>query len=340
MIMASTIKAAIYGFSGLVLLQEEKDFFRANNPLGFILFARNCENKKQIRELTDSLREFTGRDDTLILIDQEGGRVRRLKPPHWRDVPAAGVFAKLAEKDIQKAKHAVYLNHRLMAYELSEIGVNVDCTPMLDISIAGSHDIVGDRSFGGSVEQVSELGRAACEGLLAGGILPVIKHIPGHGRAKADSHESLPEVNVSYDILSTTDFVPFINLADMPIAMTAHIKYSEIDNTESATLSKKAINIIREKIGFDGLLLTDDLSMKALTGGYALRAEKSISAGCDVILHCNGKMEEMEEIASTTPVLNGKAETRLKKALEFIKEPDSFDFEKGKAELNKLLKQG
>lgn len=300
-----SLKAVIFGLKGESLSPEEAAFFKKHPPLGFILFARNCKNPEQIRALTTSLQEVSGRSDVPILIDQEGGRVARLKPPHWRLSPAAGMIAAIA--DVQKAKQAMYLNTRLIAAELTALGVNVNCAPIADLLIPGCHDIVGDRAYGSEPEQVATLAEQVSKGLLDSNVMPILKHIPGHGRARADSHEELPVVTTSLDELRKTDFVPFKRLNQTPWGMTAHITYTAIDEKLPATLSPKAINLIREELGFDGLLLTDDLSMKALKGSFQERTAQSIQAGCDIVLHCNGDMAEMEAIAEATPAMNDEA---------------------------------
>ena len=333
------MKAVIFGFEGKELSQEEIKFFQEQDPLGFIIFARNIEDKNQLKKLTASLIEILDRDDVLILIDQEGGRVARLKPPHFRDTLPAGDFAKLAEGDLELAKRAVYLNHRLIADELYELGINVDCAPMIDVLFEGSHDIVGDRAFGKTPEQVATLANEACNGLIDGGVMPVIKHIPGHGRAKADSHEDLPIVDASLEELEKTDFVPFKELNNQPFAMTAHIKYSAIDKENPATLSNKAIDLIRNKIGFGGALMTDDLSMKALSGDFSERVKNSIAAGCDIILHCNGDMNEMVRVASATPELSDDAKKRVENAWKFYQKPKEFDVGASEKELAEIMQE-
>ncbi len=289
-------------------------------------------------ELVQNLKDSVSHEIPLILIDQEGGKVARLKPPYWRAAPPAKFFADIACYDISTAIEATYLNHRLIAHELYQLGINVNCTPLLDIHIKNSHDIIGNRSFGESPEQVTKLAEAACKGLMAGGVLPVIKHIPGHGRAKSDSHKSLPIVQESLDILSATDFIPFKNLSNMPLAMTAHIEYSAIDNLP-ATMSQKTIDIIRNHIGFDGLLMTDDLSMKALVGDLANLTKKSLEAGCDIILHCNGKMSEMAQIAPNTLDISRKALTRLHKAYTKLNEPDEFNIDEAISRVDSIISQ-
>jgi beta-N-acetylhexosaminidase len=308
-------QAAIYGCEGTVLSDEEKRFFEANQPLGFILFARNCDSPEQIKALTDSFKALLGRDDVPVLIDQEGGRVARLGPPHWRKVPAAKIFADIAEQDIEKARKATYINARLMAEDLRPLGINVDCAPAADLLIEGSHSIIGDRAYGATPEMVAALSREVCSGLMNGGVAPVIKHIPGHGRASVDSHESLPIVDASLDVLRETDFIPFQELNDAPWGMTAHITYTAIDAEQPATLSDKVVQLIRNEIGFDGVLLTDDLSMKALKGSFEDRTKRSLDVGCDVVLHCNGKMDEMQAIASAATPMSDVAYARYEKAL-------------------------
>lgn len=310
----------IYGLKGTSLTQEERAFFTQHKPFGFILFARNIENAAQVKALNADLRKLTGRKDTPILIDQEGGRVARLKPPHWRKAPPAKVFADLAARDQNMAARATYLNARLIAAELVELGINVDCAPMLDLSIPGAHDIVGDRAFGSTTQQITLLGRAMADGLKEGGVMPIIKHIPGHGRAMVDSHESLPVVDASAEILRTQDFAPFKALADIPWAMTAHITYTTLD-TECATQSKKVVNIIRNEIGFNGVLLTDDLSMKALGGTFQERTRTSLEAGCDIVLHCNGEMEEMQAIASALPATTAETLARIARGNAWLPKP-------------------
>lgn len=323
-------KAAIFGLKGAYLSDNERRFFSANNPLGFILFSRNIEDAKQVSQLVDELKECVGRVDAPILIDQEGGRVARLKKPHFRSVPPAGAFATIAARDVDAAKEAVYLNARLIAAELSALGITVDCAPVADLLIPGAHDIIGDRAYGTEPVQVAILARAMCEGLLDGGVIPVIKHIPGHGRAKADSHEALPVVDTDLATLEATDFKVFTLLQDAPWAMTAHILYTALDKLSPATHSKTIIHYIRETIGFNGVLVSDDLSMKALKGSFAERTNKVLEAGCDLVLHCNGDMVEMEEIASHTPALTRLTLERLekvKKRLPVVPGGDVLRFE-------------
>ena len=291
-------KPVIYGLKGLKLNEEERAFFTAERPAGYILFARNCEDPIQLRSLTQSLKALHPDYLPLILIDQEGGRVARLKPPHWRKVPPAALFAGVAAQNMDTARRMVYLNARLIADDLVASGINTDCAPLADIPTDTCHDIIGDRAYGRTPEQVVALGRAMADGLLDGGVLPVLKHIPGHGRAEVDSHESLPVVHASLDELMAQDFIPFRDLADLPLGMTAHIRYTAIDEALPATLSPKTIALVRETIGFRGLLMTDDLSMKALQGDFGQLARDSLAAGCDLVLHCNGDMQEMAAIGA------------------------------------------
>lgn len=291
------MKPVIFGMKGETLSEEEKVLFRAHAPAGFILFKRNCRDKGQLRALTDELRDVAGKNDVPIFIDQEGGRVARLLPPHWRKPPPASIFAALYDEHPEKARELVYLNARLIAAELREAGITGNCAPLADIPAPGSHTIIGDRAFGETPEQVADLAGVQAKGLMEGGVLPVLKHIPGHGRATADSHEELPVVTTPLDTLRKTDFIPFGKLAHLPYGMTAHIRYSAIDGDKPTTLSPKVIDLIRNEIGFEGLLMTDDLSMKALSGALASLAKDSLAAGCDLILHCNGEYTEMKEIA-------------------------------------------
>lgn len=301
----------IYGVEGLSLTQSERAFFSRQRPAGYILFARNCEDPVQLRALTNALKALHTDYLPLILIDQEGGRVARLKPPHWRKAPPAALFAGVASQNLDIACRMAYLNARLIAAELVGCGINTNCAPLADIPTETCHEIIGDRAYGSEATQVVALARAMADGLLDGGVLPVLKHIPGHGRAEVDSHEDLPVVHASLDELTAQDFVPFRALADIPLGMTAHIRYTAIDAAYPATLSPKTIALVREVIGFRGLLMTDDLSMKALQGGFGQLAHDSLAAGCDLVLHCNGKMEEMVAIANALTPGSAEFEARL-----------------------------
>lgn len=335
----STVPAAvIFGCAGLALTDEERRFFARVNPLGFILFARNVDTPDQVRHLVQSLRDCVGRSDAPVLIDQEGGRVQRLRPPHWRAAPPGAAFAALARRDSDAAMRALRLNYRLIGADLAELGIDVDCAPVLDVPVIGAHDVIGDRALGERPDQVADLGRAACDGLLDQGVLPVIKHIPGHGRAVVDSHLSLPVVESSRAELEAQDFAPFAALRDQPWAMTAHVVYSAIDATAPATTSAKVIGeVIRGLIGFEGLLISDDLSMKALGGGFAERTRASLDAGCDVVLHCNGDMAEMAAIAPQASPLTEIARERLAKGQAMKRHVPPPDRPQALAELDRLL---
>ena len=329
----STSSAAILGCAGTTLTAEEVAFFKDVKPWGFILFKRNIADPNQVRALTEALRATVGRPDAPILIDQEGGRVARLQPPHWRTYPPGRAYGALVANDPLTAREITRLGSRLIAHDLRSIGVNVDCVPVLDVPDPKGHEIIGDRAYGDTPEQVATLGRAAAEGLLAGGVLPIIKHIPGHGRAMSDSHLELPVVKAKLAELDVRDFAPFRVLSDMPMAMTAHVVYTAIDRSRPATTSKKAIKkIIRESIGFDGLLMSDDLSMKALSGDFKQRAKDSLSAGCDVVLHCNGDMAEMKAVMSGVGRLGKEARRRAQAVMgRLVKVPEPFDVAEARA---------
>lgn len=330
-------KAFIAGCAGRHLTDDERAFFAAERPWGLILFKRNCGTKEQIRTLVAEFRELVGRSDAPVLIDQEGGRVQRLGPPAWRSYPPGRVLGGLARDDIEAGRRAAWLHGRLIAADLDEIGITVDCLPVLDVATPHVSKVIGDRSFGDDPELVADIGRFVCNGLLDGGVLPVLKHIPGHGRATADSHVALPVVSTPLDDLETTDFVPFAALADMPMAMTGHVLYSDIDNNSPATTSPTVIrSIIRERIGFDGILMSDDVSMGALSGDYKARATAIYAAGCDLVLHCNGRIEEMRLVAAAAPMLDGVAGTRATRALSWRHSPKPFDAEAGRKEFLSL----
>ena len=296
-------KPVIYGVSGPILTDEEKYFFSKNGCVGFIVFARNIQNKEQLKNLTSSLKELMG-GEVLILVDQEGGRVARLKEPHWKRYPAGEFFASLYQENQQKALDALYKNFQEIASNLVEVGINVDCAPVLDILTAKTHQIIGDRAYGNNVEQVTALAKKVCEGLLSKKVYPVIKHIPGHGRAASDSHLELPVVDASLEELRKTDFAVFKNFTEQKFAMTAHVLFTALDQKNCATISPKIIKFIREEIGFKNILMSDDLSMKALGGSFGERTDLVLKAGCDLVLHCNGNMQEMQEINAKLPQIN------------------------------------
>ena len=306
--------AVIFGCSGHSLSSEEAGFFAAADPYGFILFARNVESPAQVRRLVNQLRDSVGRHAP-VLIDQEGGRVQRLKPPHWRSRPPMARFGELAARDLPLARRAVHLNARLIAEELQDLGIDVDCLPLLDVPVEGADNIIGDRAFAADPMLVADLGRAVMDGLLDGGVMPIVKHIPGHGRATLDSHKALPRVDTERKSLEQTDFAPFRSLRDAPWAMTAHVIYSAYDDRRPATLSPVVVKeVIRGFIGCDAALLTDDLSMQALSGDFAERARLSLEAGCDLVLHCNGDMAEMRQVLAGVRPLDDAAERRLARA--------------------------
>ena len=330
-----SVKAVIFGCDGPELTAEERQFFRAVNPWGFILFHRNCGSPDQVRRLNADLRASVGRADAPILIDQEGGRVQRLRGTHWRARPAAAAFGDVSRQNPRMARDLAYDNARLMASELHDLGINVDCAPCVDVPIEGAHDIIGDRAFARDPWVVASLGQSVIDGMLDGGVLPIIKHIPGHGRARSDSHMELPVVDTPRAELERSDFAPFRALAHAPLAMTAHVVYTDIDPTGPATTSKRVIDeVVRGFIGFDGALMTDDLSMRALKGTYAERVRASVAAGCDLILHCNRNMDEMREIADATPVLSGKALVRAERAMAALKPVQPFAIAEAQARVD------
>ncbi|MCF8480790.1 MAG: beta-N-acetylhexosaminidase [Rhodospirillum sp.] len=315
--------AVILGVSGTELTPSEAAFLREADPFGFILFARNIDTPVQVRALTESLRATVGRSDAPILIDQEGGRVQRLRPPHWPNRPPANVFGALYAKDVPRARAAATLHARLIAHDLRQLGIDTNCLPVMDVRQQGAHDIIGDRAFSEDPSIVGDLGQAVVAGLLRGGVYPVIKHIPGHGRSHADSHEDLPVVDTDLETLSRHDIPPFRAVADAPFAMTAHIVYSAIDPTQPATVSAKVIGeAIRGACGFQGLLMTDDLSMKALDGPMEERTRRSLAAGCDLVLHCNGDMVEMEGVIRAARPLDLEGIQRWHRAKGQLYAPD------------------
>jgi len=293
-------KPVIYGCSGLALTDDEKYFFAKSGAIGFILFARNIHNKTQVKKLVSSLKEIMD-GEVLILIDQEGGRVQRLKGDDWNNYPPAKNFADLYSQDKQLGRDLCYQNFSQIASDLAELGINTNCAPVLDILTPKTHQVIGDRAFGNKASQVIDLAGEVCRAFLDNGVYPVIKHIPGHGRGTSDSHLELPIVDAGLQELENSDFLPFMALKDQKLAMTAHILYSAIDDELPATISPKAIDIIRHKIGFKNILMSDDISMKALKGGVASLSTRALNAGCDLILHCNSEMKEMVAINEVLP---------------------------------------
>lgn len=309
------MKPVIFGLSGLTLTDEEKRLFRDVDPAGYILFKRNIEVREQVRALTDSLRELHGRDDVPVLIDQEGGRVARLRGPVWPDFPAGGAFDALYDLAPMTAIEAARSNAEAIALVLAEVGVNVDCLPLLDVRVPDTHSAIGDRALGSDPVRVASLGRAILDGLAAGGVIGVVKHMPGQGRAVVDSHHDLPHVHASEAELDQ-DLAPFRSLNKAPMGMTAHVVYDVWDNQRCATMSPVVIDdIIRGKIGFDGLLLSDDLEMNALSGDVPTRAADCVAAGCDIALNCWGRFDEMVAIAEKLPEITGAAKARLDRAM-------------------------
>lgn len=323
--------AYILGCEGLSLSPDEVAFFREADPWGFILFARNIETKAQVRALTSALRESVGWNAP-ILIDQEGGRVQRMWPPVWDMHPPALDLCRAASNPAR----AMYLRARLIAGELQEIGIDVNCAPLGDVAGEGTHPRLLNRCYGYDAQEVAERGRAVADGQLAGGVLPVLKHMPGHGRSTKDTHFDLPVVEASKEALHAHDFVPFKALRDLPLGMTGHLVFKAYDAERPATTSPSMHRVIREEIGFAGLLMTDDLSMEALSGNITERCEAALSAGCDLILHCNGDLREMEEVAAFG-ALTQAAETRAASALAWRKAPDDIDRTALHADLRALM---
>ena len=311
-----SVKAFICGCAGLALDAAERAFMAREQPWGLILFKRNIDTPEQVRALTASFRAEVGRPDAPVLIDQEGGRVQRMGPPHWPAYPAAARFEALAHLPEQERAELVHLAAQLMAADLRDVGITVDCLPVLDVPVPGSSDVIGNRAYAASPQRVAALGRAAAEGLMAGAVVPVMKHIPGHGRAFADSHLELPVVTADPEELRAVDFYPFRMNADLPAAMTAHVVYRALDETHPATVSNMVIGeTIRGAIGFSGLLMSDDLSMKALSGTMQQKARAALAAGCDLVLHCNGDRAEMQAVADAVPQLSIEAQNRAARAL-------------------------
>lgn len=334
----SESKAMILGAAGLRLGADEIAFYREHCPWGFILFARNIAEAGQVRDLVAAMRDSVGRPDAPVFVDQEGGRVQRLRPPLAADYPPAAALGALYRADAELGLRAAWLMSRLHAFDLARLGISADCLPVLDVRQPGTHDVIGNRSYGEDAAAVAALGRAAADGLVAGGILPVMKHVPGHGRATADSHRELPRVAAALAALRACDFVPFRALADLPMAMTAHLVYEAVDAARPATVSPRVIaDIVRGEIGFDGLLMSDDLSMHALSGDFGERAAAVLAAGCDVVLHCNGVMQEMRAVAEAVAPLAGAALARAERALAFRRACDATAEDAARAEFARCV---
>ncbi len=332
-------RAFVCGCGGLALGPDERRFLKEAAPLGVVLFnkpdQRNIDTPQQVLALTREIRDVLG-PDAMVLVDQEGGRVQRLRPPYWRRYPAAARFDAVA--DLGERAALIRLAARLMAHDLAAVGIDVDCMPVLDVPVEGAHDIIGDRAYASDPDKVARLGRAAAEGMIDGGVLPIMKHVPGHGRAEADSHMALPVVTASLAELERHDFAPFRRNRDLPAAMTAHVVYRAVDSERPATISAEVIGrIVRGAIGFDGLLFSDDLSMKALPGSFRDKAEALFAAGVDIALHCSGNIEEALEVAAVAPELSGKTARRVAQARAAMRKPTAFDPVDAAAELDRRL---
>ena len=331
-------KAFITGISGTALNAAERAFIADERPWGFILFKRNVETPQQVASLVDELKTCAGRTEVPVFIDQEGGRVQRLGPPHWPAYPPGAMFGTLYDLDPALGLSAARLSARLIAADLSELGINADCLPLADVPVAGADAVIGNRAYGTEPGKVAAIARAVTDGLEQGGILPVLKHIPGHGRATADTHFRLPTVDTPRTELETTDFAAFQPLADLPMAMTAHVVFSALDRVHPATTSATIVEqVIRGVIGFQGLLMSDDVSMNAISGSIAERTKAIFAAGCDTVLHCNGNLEEMREVAAETPDLSGTALARAERALASRRTPQPIDRVAARAELNAMM---
>jgi beta-N-acetylhexosaminidase len=331
------MRAFITGVGGLALTDRERAFLREAQPWGFILFRRNVASPQQLRGLIDEMRDALGRRAP-ILIDQEGGRVQRLGPPHWPVYPPGAAYGTAYDRDRDQGLAAARLGARLIAADLFELGIDVDCLPLADVPVRNADPIVGDRAYGNEPGKVAAIARAIAQGLDAGGVLPVLKHIPGHGRAGVDSHKKLPVVEAKRAVLEATDFAAFVPLADLPMAMTAHVVFTAIDPIAPATVSATIVReVIRGSIGFDGLLMSDDISMEALSGAVGERAQNAIAAGCDVVLHCNGDMSEMTAVAAGVPPLAGQAARRAEAALAARKPATPLDMAETRMEFFRLM---
>jgi len=319
-------KALITDVAGLTISPQERAFLREADPWGFILFKRNAATPEQVRALVTSMRDAVGRADAPVLIDQEGGRVQRLGPPHWPKYPPGAHYGQIYDRDPEEGLAAARLGARLIASDLAALGITVDCLPLADVPVSEADKVIGDRAYGTRADKVAAIGAAVAEGLMQGGVLPVLKHLPGHGRATADSHHRLPVVATDRKILESTDFAAFRPLATLPLGMTAHVVFTAIDPVAPATTSVTMVReVIRGFIGFGGLLMSDDLSMNALSGTLAERARSTVAAGCGVVLHCNGSLDERRAVADACPPLAGEAKRRADAALAARRRPAPFD---------------
>ena len=331
-------RAFITGLAGLTIAPEEREFLRATDPWGLILFKRNIDSPAQVSDLVQDFRASVGRKDAPVLIDQEGGRVQRLQPPHWPAYPPGAAYAALYAHDVAVGKAAAHLGARLIASDLAALGIDVDCLPLADVPVAGADAVIGDRAYGNTPIQVAVLARSVSDGLMDGGVLPVLKHVPGHGRAGADSHKMLPVVDTDRATLEATDFAAFRPLADLPLGMTAHVVFTAYDPSLPATTSRIMIDqVIRGFIGFSGALMSDDVSMEALSGSIGERTAAALAAGCDIALHCNGKLDEMKEVAANSPQLSGPALRRAEAALAARRQPKPLDVAAARAEFARMI---
>lgn len=331
-------KPVIVGCAGPKLTAEEAALFAAERPAGLILFERNCEDPDQLRSLTNAFREVVDDACALVLIDQEGGRVARLKPPHWHAIPPAATFGRMAEADFVEAAAALQLACAITGAELLAAGISVNCAPVLDLPAENADPVIGDRAFASDPGLVSRLGRVAADGLLENGVLPVIKHIPGHGRAPADSHKVLPRVDADLETLCESDILPFRAVSDSPFAMTAHVVYEAIDDTRPATHSRTVIDeLVRGVIGFEGVLISDDIAMAALDGSGPERASRALEAGCDLVLHCTGILEETREILEATARMDSDTAEAIEAARSKVGEPGRIELGDAYARLEGLL---
>jgi beta-N-acetylhexosaminidase len=332
-------RAFITGLKGTTITPDERAFVRSAEPWGLILFKRNVADPAQVRALTQEFRAICGRD-TPVLVDQEGGRVQRLGPPHWPPYPTGALYARAYERDPSLGLRFAKLGARLIAADLAAVGITVDCLPLADVPVAAADPVIGDRAYGDTPAQVSAIAAAIAEGLVSGGVLPVLKHLPGHGRATADSHARLPVVDADRATLEATDFAAFKPLGRLPLGMTAHVVFTAIDPGLPATTSPVMIHeVIRSFIGFTGALMSDDVSMGALSGSIAERTRRSLAAGCDLVLHCNGTLAEMEAVASQCPELRGEALGRTGRAEASRRAADDLDLAAARAEFAGLLAQ-
>ncbi len=331
-------KPIIVGAAGIELSADESALFAHERPAGLILFQRNCETPEQLSQLIADFRASVDNPDALVFIDQEGGRVARLRPPHWRSMPPSRVFGQMAEDDFVEAAAALELATVITASELHRLGITVNCAPVLDVPVEGAHDVIGDRAFSSDPSLVARLGRIAVDAMIKAGVLPVIKHVPGHGRAQVDSHHALPRVDADRGLLCDTDFIPFKALTDAPMAMTAHIVYEGIDDEQPLTLSKKGIeNVVRGDIGFEGLLLSDDIGMKALSGTLAERALGALGAGCDLVLECSGVLADARTVLEAVEPMDDDVRERIAHNLTLISDPEPVDLDNASARLSQLI---